>query len=500
MKKAIILARVSTKQQEESGLSIEKIQLPQMKEYAKNNGLEVAKEHEFVFQETASQKLRKNFDEVIKLVKENEDIEAIIAFRVDRMTRNYRDAVEMDTLRTEYNKELHFVSDKLVLDEKSVGRDIQDWDLKVFLAKQHINRCQEDAQNTLNSKLTAGEMYGLAPYGYENVEMEDGSRGVAIKPFEGGIVKQIFDLYTSRAYSYSQIVEKINKEHNQKFYISKIEKLFNNKFYIGIMEFKGKEYPHKYERIVTSEVFDLAQDIKDNRNRLKSKRKLKGKHAIYQGILSCEECGCAFSPTPRTKTQKNGNVHKWVYYYCTNSKGLHDKRPKGIEEKEMTKQFAELFKQMQIPKKELDWLTEALIGSHEGKKKFTETEINTCNKEIKRYERMIENAYEDKCASSITQDEYDKVYKQWRTKQTKWKEKLDRILKADDEYYITATMLLELASRSYELFMGSEPEQKREIIQLTLRNLTLKDGKLCYEWIKPFDSIFESTSSLNWGG
>jgi DNA invertase Pin-like site-specific DNA recombinase len=48
MKKAIILARVSTKEQEETGLSIDKIQLPQMRQYAIDNELEVVKE--FVFQ------------------------------------------------------------------------------------------------------------------------------------------------------------------------------------------------------------------------------------------------------------------------------------------------------------------------------------------------------------------------------------------------------------------------------------------------------------------
>jgi hypothetical protein len=60
-------------------------------------------------------------------------------------------------------------------------------------------------------------------------------------------------------------------------------------------------------------------------------------------------------------------------------------------------------------------------------------------------------------------------------------------------------MLLELASRSYELFMGSEPEQKRQLITLTLQNLTIKEGKLCYDWIKPFDSIFTAAKSHEWG-
>ena len=56
------------------------------------------------------------------------DTLAIISFRVDRVTRKYRDAVIFDDLRLEYEKEIHFVDDRLVLTSKTIGRDIQDWD------------------------------------------------------------------------------------------------------------------------------------------------------------------------------------------------------------------------------------------------------------------------------------------------------------------------------------------------------------------------------------
>ena len=48
--------------------------------------------------------------------------------------------------------------------------------------------------------------------------------------------------------------------------------------------------------------------------------------------------------------------------------------------------------------------------------------------------------------------------------------------------------------------MGSEPERKRQIITLTLQNLEIKDGKLSYEWVKPFDSVFVSAKGHTWGG
>lgn len=71
---------------------------------------------------------------------------------------------------------------------------------------------------------------------------------------------------------------------------------------------------------------------------------------------------------------------------------------------------------------------------------------------------------------------------------------------ADEDYYDTASSILELASRCQEIFLGSEPEGKKEIIAFTLQNLFLKDGKISYELQQPFDIIFETSGSLKWGG
>ena len=99
----------------------------------------------------------------------------------------------------------------------------------------------------------------------------------------------------------------------------------------------------------------------------------------------------------------------------------------------------------------------------------------------------------------ITQDEYDNFRKKFRSEQQDYKDKLARLEQADEQYYITASLLLDLASRSYELFLGSEPDDKREIIELTLQNLSLNHGKLEYTLQKPFDSIFFSAKGLKWG-
>lgn len=121
------------------------------------------------------------------------------------------------------------------------------------------------------------------------------------------------------------------------------------------------------------------------------------------------------------------------------------------------------------------------------------------NNQIKRLENRIEQTYMDKLDGSITQEEYTNFHKKFRAEQQVYKNKLARLEKADEEYYITCSYLLQLASRSYELFIGSEVDEKREIIQLTLQNLLLNKGKLEYTMQKPFDSIFKTADSLTWG-
>ena len=87
MRKAAILARVSTKRQEHEGLSLSEIQLPEMREYAELHDFEVV--HEYVFSESADQGIRKNFNEMITFVKKHKDVEAIIAYRVDRVPKTH---------------------------------------------------------------------------------------------------------------------------------------------------------------------------------------------------------------------------------------------------------------------------------------------------------------------------------------------------------------------------------------------------------------------------
>ncbi|MBL3677681.1 MAG: recombinase family protein [Alphaproteobacteria bacterium] len=101
----MILARVSTKDQEEYGHSLP-AQTQKLREYAQRKGFEVIKE--FAFSESAGTKIRKKFEEVLGFLKAQKDMPALLCQNVDRVTRNFRDAVDLDDMRINDGLEIHF--------------------------------------------------------------------------------------------------------------------------------------------------------------------------------------------------------------------------------------------------------------------------------------------------------------------------------------------------------------------------------------------------------
>ena len=67
--------------------------------------------------------------------------------------------------------------------------------------------------------------------------------------------------------------------------------------------------------------------------------------------------------------------------------------------------------------------------------------------------------------------------------------------KADENFHVTANMVLSLAKRSREIFESSEVDKKRQLLNFVFQNLELKDKKLSITLREPF-KIIKDTSLL----
>ena len=494
MKKAVILARVSTDRQEQEGLSLEEIQLPRLRKYAEDKGLEVVSD--FVFSETADHKMRAKFDEMVDFVKKNKDIEAIIAFRVDRITRNFRDAVAMDELRNDFGKELHFVDDRLMIDRNSKSNEIAQWDLKVFLAKQYINRLKDDGRNTKYTKLENGELPWQAPFGYKNIELDRRHKDVITDEFKAGVVSQIFKQYSTGAYSLETLTRKINKDYNLHLSRSNMLSILRNKFYIGLIYDKETNtyYPHRYEQFISKELFEEANATLDGHR--KKKFKYLGLEFDYRGLLVCSDCGCTITPERKFKKLKGGTVQEHKYYHCTQRRGKHN--ADWLTQEDLAVQFREIFSSITMPKEEAERIEQALKESHQSKTKFNKVQLSECQNQYSLLQKRIEKTYDLFTDDSITQEEYDQNNQRYRQLQDGYRDKIQRLQRADEQYYLTSAYILKLAKNADKLFEVANPEEKRQLINLVCQNLKLQGKKLLFELKTPFDTIAECSNRSLW--
>ena len=89
----------------------------------------------------------------------------------------------------------------------------------------------------------------------------------------------------------------------------------------------------------------------------------------------------------------------------------------------------------------------------------------------------------------ITTDFYDNKLKEYKQRQEEINMELADHTKADKSFYITASLVLELAQRAYKLFMSSKLARRRQLLGILLSNSTLNGKDLKIHLKTPFNSI-----------
>jgi len=102
------------------------------------------------------------------------------------------------------------------------------------------------------------------------------------------------------------------------------------------------------------------------------------------------------------------------------------------------------------------------------------------------------------CLGKITEDFYSKKLVEYRTEQTNIQIKQKQLQGVDEDYYTTGFYLLKLANKDPAIFKSSEPEVKRQLINLVGQNPTINDETLCATYRNPFSMFAKGASSHNW--
>ena len=138
MKKAVIYARVSSKEQEREGFSIP-AQIKFLTEYAEKNLFVVDR----IFKESETAKIagRKAFNEMLLYLKEK-NINTILVEKTDRLYRNFKDYIILE----DYDLDIHLVKEGSIISKNSKSHDKFIHGIKVLIAKNYIDNLSEEVK------------------------------------------------------------------------------------------------------------------------------------------------------------------------------------------------------------------------------------------------------------------------------------------------------------------------------------------------------------------
>jgi len=344
--KYVLYSRKSTESEERQILSIDS-QVKEMLQLAEKENLEVVD----IRREAHSAKdsgQRPVFKEILEDIKRGR-YNGILTWAPDRLSRNAGDLGSLVDL----------MDQKLLLEIRTYGQHFKNSPNEKFLlmilcsqAKLENDNKSVNVKRGLRTRVEMGLWPGPAPSGYLKEKSVDKKCQVYIDPERGHIVKKMFERVAYEKWSGKKVYNWLKFELNfrtaqgkKHLSLGNIFLILYNPFYYGMFEYpknSGNWYQGKHEPLITKELFDAVQaQMKSGFIRVENKE------FAFTRMMTCGLCGSGISADEKFKKNKNGGVHRYVYYGCTKNK---DKNCQCgyIEEKDLIVQFEQLLEKIDI--------------------------------------------------------------------------------------------------------------------------------------------------------
>ena len=477
--KAVIYARVSSREQEETGYSLP-AQEKFLQEYAEKKGLEVVRI--FAIAESANgAKQRTVFAEMMAFV-DKKDIKVLICEKTDRLTRSRRDAVVIDEwVRTDAKREVHFAKENFVLTRDSRANEKFIWGIKVEVAQYYTNNLSEEVKKGLNEKLRQGHAPRRAIAGYKTVG-EKGHKIHVVDEETAPFIRRLFNDYATGNYSMSVLGERLYQDGFRSFTgkrasKSRIEDILKNPYYYGAIPWTGELHIGAHEPLITKELFDKVHGIRARKDTPKYQR-----HQLkFRKLLKCGGCGGTIT----------GEIQKGhVYYHCNHYRGCNQR--KNTREEVVEEKLMGVFKFFEaITPAEAEQIKLKIKENHSQEIEYKETAIATLQTNYNRLQKRLDALYDDRLDGKISPQFWEKKNKEILQDQAEALTQLNKLKGEEGKYFELWLNIMDLARRAREIYEKRSPEERRLLLSHIFSNLVLKDGEVAYTLKKSVQKVAE---------
>ena len=501
--KYLIYCRKSQDREDRQILSIES-QIREGQLLAKRLDLNVT--DILVEEKSAKRPGREIFEKMMNTL-ENGNADGIICWKLDRLARNAKDGGWV----------IQDIDDGFVKEIVTPGRTFKNngddkfWmQLEFGMAKKFVDDLSDNTKRGMEQLLTRGFWPGQCPLGYLNIDdngkisgrgydktkqrlLDDLNRTlkrIEPDPVISTAVKLLFG-EASKGKSLKELSEfaaslGFNSRQGNALGLGTVYDLLKNPFYYGKMIFDGKEYEGAYEALITKQLFDRIQiALKDRSKPIQTRWQ-----NPFNRLIKCASCGCAITSTTKVKYYpRTRNTVSYTYYHCTKRKG-HCEQP-WITSDELEKQIEEKIKAVQIDDEILEICLNLVKLKH---KEELDSEVKMRQKwqiDLNYVEKRLKRLLDMRIDDELTEDEY-KIQKAILVEEkANLGEKLSDSSQTTDSWLERVENFFRSANLALFVFEHGNFEEKRNLVKSLGWNLFLDNGKLIWNYKKPFDCLIK---------
>jgi len=486
MNQALLYVRVSSKEQEKEGWSLdaqEKLGI----EYALRHNLKIVKTWKVQESAWSNKKERVAFNQMIEYAKKHDEVKNIIFDITDRMTRNDFDKMKIIDLIKDFDKTIHFSRSNKIINKNSGSEDIFMLDIEVAVAKKMSNDISRKSQMGMLEKAEQGFYPSTAPFGYRNNKI---TRLIELDPNDAPFVKNAYEQMATGNYSIAMLADWLfehdfKSKGGTKIYKSALDKVLKNPIYHGVFRWRGKLYQGNHETIITKQLFDEVQAVFERKTKPYKTRK----GFAFNNLLKCGECDC--------KVLGEEKKHRYIYYHCSFSKGRHN----GIgyiPENRLAEMFLPCVKAVTLPDDKIDWLKENFRQRYKNTAQTAQNRLLRLQSEHDKVNTRLSKLYDLKLDGGINEEMFASKEKEFQTELMTLKGQLNSVEKVNPNFYEDGCKILELSNRLYPLYVRSNHQEKAHLLKLIASNYRLTDVSIIPTIRKPLSFIAEGLSRSQW--
>ena len=303
-----IYVRVSTEEQSREGFSL-KEQEERLKEFCNFKRYEIYKIYKDAGISAKNDK-RPAYQEMMSDVK-NKNINVIVAFKLDRLTRSVYDIEKLMKTVNDYECDIDCMADESNT-TTSNGRMVMRIMTSVF--QNEIEKCSERTKFGMVGAIKSGHIPNRTPLGFKRIDKK-----LVPDPLTKDVIVRIFDLYLEGK-SHQTIANIYNKEKvlgKTNWYDSTIQKILSNELYKGdFINGRRTKHPTYYENVVAPIVSKEKWESCQYQKQRNARHYERTATYLFTNKLKCSKCGCFLGGSATTKP----NGKKYYYYKCKHCK------------------------------------------------------------------------------------------------------------------------------------------------------------------------------------